>query len=657
MRFSIPRMWVSLAMTLCATLAAHAADPQPYRVDLASTGDGGIDAALRSTSELLSLRDGAPVSPFGLIARARGEVDRLKTVVESFGYYESKVTIKIESAGLNSPGLAETLTALPKGQEARVDISFALGPLYHLRKVTLDGEIPASAQGSFDLKPGAPAVAADVLAAGARVQSVLQDQGYAFAKVDPPVAYEDQTQPVLDVSFKVDAGPQVNLGEIHIEGLQRVHEKLVRRRLTLRSGQRYSPAAIEAARRDLSTLGPFAAISVKVGSAVDATGGVPITFLLRERPRHAVTLNAAYSSDLGGSGGVTWTDRNVFGNAEQLKIAASALNLGGGSASTGIGYDTSVKYLTPDFLHRDQSLQIAVAAIKQSLQAYDQKAITTGITLIRKLSSVWSASVGITASDEQITQEATTLASLTQNTGCSPPTGSSSAGVCPSTIAHYNYTLLALPLTVGYDSTHLASPLDDPVHGMRNSLSVTPTVSFGHPNATFIITQIKLASYLDIHDWGIGDPGRSVLAVRALAGVAQGAGEFSLPPDQRFYGGGSGTIRGYAYQSVGPRFIDGNPVGGTAIAAGTLEFRQRFGTALGAAVFVDGGQVSASLKPLPSDFRIGAGVGVRYYTPIGPIRLDVAVPTHRSELLVKLPSPHVVKDDPFEIYIGLGQAF
>jgi len=135
--------------------------------------------------------------------------------------------------------------------------------------------------------------------------------------------------------------------------------------------------------------------------------------------------------------------------------------------------------------------------------------------------------------------------------------------------------MLLLPLGVSYDSTNLASPLDDPTHGMRDSLSITPTLAIGHPNATFIISQIKLATYFDLHELGVGAPGRSVLAARALAGQASGAGEFSLPPDQRFYGGGSGTIRGFRYQGVGPQFCiknyvpvpnqpcptDGNPIG------------------------------------------------------------------------------------------------
>jgi translocation and assembly module TamA len=491
-------------------------------------------------------------------------------------------------------------------------------------------------------------VAADVLGAGARLLTALQDGGYAFAKVDPPIAYEDQKAPVLDVSFHVTAGEQLKIGEIHLQGLQRVHEKVVRRRLTLHPGQQYSPAAIEAARHDLMSLGPFAAINVEIGSSVDESGGVPITFVFREKLRHAVTITAAYSSDLGGSGGVTWSDRNVFGDAAQLNIAASVINLGG-SDTTGIGYDTSAKFTIPDVGHRDQSLQITVGAIKQSLQAYDQKAVTSSVTLNRKLTSEWTVGAGVATADEQIVQPGERIVQASEQIAVCAVPPSAEPPDCQKT---YNYTLVALPLTVGYDSTHLASPLDDPLHGMRDSLSVAPTRSLGHPNASFVITQVKLAAYFDLQKLGLTDPGRTVLAMRALAGVAQGAGEFSLPPDQRFYGGGSATIRGYQYQSVGPQFyLDGKPtgipIGGTAISAGTLELRQRIGTSFGAAAFVDGGQVSASFKPVPSNLQVGVGVGLRYYTPIGPIRLDVAVPTRH----------YVSGQDQFELYIGLGQAF
>jgi translocation and assembly module TamA len=624
-------------MLLCAlswSLAAHAADPQAYKVDLAPVGNDDIDQTLKATSDLLSLRVSAPVSPFGLIARARSDTDRLKTALESFGYYESHVIIHINGLLLTDPSLGDRLTALPKDSAAQVAISFTLGTLYHLRRIDIEGDAPASidARETLGLKTGQPAVAATVLAGGAHLLSALQEQGYAFARVDPPVAYEAADAPVLDLSFQVVAGRKVNIGDIHIEGLKRLHESLVRRRLLLRTGDSYKPSAIETARRDLLALNVFAQVSVQIGSKVDESGGVPITFKIVERLRHAISLNAAYSSDLGGSAGATWTDRNVFGNAEQLSFAAKVINLGG-SDTTGTGYDTSIKYLIPEFLHRDQSLQFALTAIKQQLQAYDQTAKTASVTLSRKLSGVWSVSAGLSTTDEQITQ----ITSVTTTTN------DQIVGV-PQT---FDYTLVALPLALNYDSTNLPTPLEDPVHGFRGSLSVTPTLAIGHPNATFLITQVKIAAYFDLDNLLPIAPGRSVLAGRALAGVAQGAGELSLPPDQRFYAGGTSTIRGFGYQLVGPMFPKTDiPIGGTAVTAGGLEFRQRFYTNWGAVAFVDAGQVSASLKPLPDDIRVGAGAGMRYYTPIGPIRFDIAVPVSRRP-----------GEDSFEVYVGLGQAF
>jgi translocation and assembly module TamA len=617
--------------------SARAADPQAYQVDLASVGNNDIDQTLKATSDLLSLRSSAPVSPFGLIARARSDTDRLKTTLESFGYYESHVTINIDGILLTDPSLADALTALPKGRSARVAISFALGTLYHLRRIDIDGEVPPpiNARETLGLTSGQPAVASLVLAGDARLLSALQEQGYAFAQVDPPIAYEAADAPVLDLSFHVAAGLKVRIGDIHVEGLQRVHESLVRRRLLLHSGDLYKPSAIEAARRDLLGMNVFGQVSVQVGSKADESGGVSITFKLRERLRHAINVLAAYSSDLGGSGGVTWTDRNVFGNAEQLSFAASVINLGG-SDTTGTGYDTGVKYLIPDFLRRDQSLQFAVSAIKQQLLAYDQKAQTASVTLSRKLSSTWTVSAGLSTTDETIMQ----VINATET-----PKGS---GVfvadAPTT---FNYTLIAMPFKVIYDSTNLPTPLEDPRHGFRGTLSLTPTLAIGHPNATFLISTLTLATYFDLNNLLPIAPGRSVLAARAIAGVAEGAGELSLPPDQRFYAGGTSTIRGYGYQLVGPMFPHtGNPTGGTAITAGGLEFRQRLYTNWGMVAFVDAGQVSASLKLLPDDIRVGAGAGMRYYTPIGPIRFDIAVPVGRRP-----------GDDSFEVYIGLGQAF
>jgi translocation and assembly module TamA len=184
------------------------------------------------------------------------------------------------------------------------------------------------------------------------------------------------------------------------------------------------------------------------------------------------------------------------------------------------------------------------------------------------------------------------------------------------------------------------------VHGMRLGMSITPTRSLSAARGAFVVAQADAAVYLDLATLGWTVPGRSVLAARALVGEARGAASFDLPPDQRFYGGGSGTVRGFRYQSVGPRFPDGNPIGGTAIDAATVEYRQRIARQFGAAIFLDAGHVSGDGHPLQGRPAVGAGIGMRYYTPIGPVRIDIAVP------VTKLPG-----GDAFELYVGLGQAF
>lgn len=641
---------LALAVLVLAGSNAHAADPQSYKVEMVPTSDGTLNSTLKATSDLMNLRTTAPVGPFGLIGRARGDLDRLKTVLESFGYYQSYVDISIDGLPLDDAALGEQLTSKPAGTDARVKISFSTGPIYHLRKVDIDGEIPPPAAGALGLSSGAPAVAADVLAAGERLVTALQDEGYAFAKVDPPIAHEDPPNRVLDVTFHVTTGARVHIGKIHIRGLKHTKEAFVRKRLLLHSGEQYGATRIETARRDLLGLGLFTAVNVKIGTEADESGGVPVTFQMRERLQHTMSVNAAYSSDLGGSTGVNWTKRNISGTADSLTLSATAINLGGGTATNGIGYETSAKYLVPDFGHRDQSLQVAVGAIRQYLVAYDQTAYTAGVTLNRKLSNIWSASAGLAVEQESIVQnECTTKQNCVPDPAQSDVCVLTTGFVSPAcTTQHFHYTLVSLPLTALFNTTGLATPLEDARKGMRISLSVAPTFSVGRPNTRFFVIQGNGSIYFDLQKLPLfsHDPGRSVLALRALAGLATGASEFSLPPDQRFYAGGSGTIRGYRYQSVGPVFPDGNPIGGTAVQAGSAEYRQRIGTNFGTAFFLDAGQVSRNLNIFNSTLRFGTGAGVRYYTPIGPIRLDIAVP------LNKRPG-----DDAFEIYIGLGQAF
>lgn len=609
MRSNVPRRTAGVLVCWLALHGpTHAADPQPYDITLQPTGNSALDGALHDSAALIALQKTAPAGGFALVERARQDIGRFTTALHSYGYYKARIDLTIAGHPLDDPSLAQTIADVPASPPVKIAVSFDLGPQFHLGRIRVEGQVPPALANQTGLTTGEPAMAAQVIAARSRLLDAIRAAGYPLAKVDLPPAVLHPDQNLLDVDLQVTTGPQAAIGPITITGLKDMHESYVRQRLQLHQGERFSPAAIEAAREDLSAIGVFSVVRMEPADHLDANGQLPITIDVTERPLHAVDLGIAYSTDLGVNFTTGWHDRNLFGNAEQLNLTAG-MQLGG-NAVTKPGYNFGAQFIKPDFLARDQSLELDLNAIKQSLQAYDQTALIEKAALNRKLSPHWIGSLGIFGEQESITQEGDTR--------------------------HYN--LVGIPVSLKYDTT---TSLLDPTEGVRATFSVTPTQSMGQPSATFFIMQAAGSTYLDLLQ-----DGRSVIALRGLVGQASGVGVFGLPPDQRFYAGGSGTVRGYRYQSIGPHFADNKPTGGTAIATGTVEFRQRILGNYGVAAFVDAGQVSADGAPFTSSWRVGAGVGARYYTPIGPLRVDIAVPLNKQS-----------GGDSFELYIGIGQAF
>ena len=599
----------ALACSLALPLLAHAADPALYTVTLRTTGDAALDSALNDASNLVALRETSPPNPFSLVLRAQQDTERLQAVLRSLGYYRGTVTVRVAGQPSDAPDLTDVLTQAPAGPPLPVDIAIDPGPAFTIGTVRLTGQVPPEIAARLTLVSGVPATAATVLAGRDQLLTMLRDAGHAVAAVELPPAELRPGDRMLDVTLIVTAGPVVHIGKLAFTGLGQVHEDFIRRHMHLQPGDRFSPIALETARSDLAGLGVFSSVRAEPADRLDAEGRLPITLHMTERARHAVSADLAYSTDLGVTVGGAWHHRNLLGNAEQLNVTGSVQP--GGNAVVKPGFSAGVEFVKPDFMVRDQTLTLGVAAVKRSLLTYDQRAVTERAILTRRLTPRWSIGLGLTGEQEQIAQEGVTR----------------------------NYNLVGVPLQVKYDST---TDLLEPVSGIRAALLVTPTYALGNRTPLFVTAQLSASAYFDL-----AGNGRSVLAMRGLVGEIFGAASaFGLPPDQRFYAGGSATVRGFRYQSIGPQFANGHPIGATAVAAGSVEFRQRIGDNFGAVGFVDVGQASARGAPFTSDWHAGAGVGLRYYTSIGPIRVDVAVPLNRV--------PH---GDSFELYIGIGQAF
>ena len=226
----------------------EAADPQPYTVTLKPTGDSALDAALNGSSTLISLQKSAPVGGFALTERARQDADRFETALHSFGYYKATVTTTIGGHDLDDPTLPSIIDAAPANPPLEVAVSFDLGPRFKLGSVTISTTVPPDIPAHLDLKPGQPAMAAQVLAAQGRLLDALRADGYPLAKVPTPVAILHPDQNLLDVDFQPDAGPKADIGPISFSGLKDMNESFVRKRLLIHQGEQFSPQAIEKAR-------------------------------------------------------------------------------------------------------------------------------------------------------------------------------------------------------------------------------------------------------------------------------------------------------------------------------------------------------------------------------------------------------------------------
>ncbi|AOX21166.1 hypothetical protein A0U90_03240 [Kozakia baliensis] len=671
--------------------SAQAADPQPYSVKIVPTGQADLDSMMQASSMLASLQKTAAVGPYALAGRIRSDYDRISNALESQGYYAGTVTIRVSLPGGSvegrDPALPDRLSAVPAKKSVSITISASKGPLFHLGHISLvsgplSGETdkpkstpdasqasqasqasPSSAppqngakQGGaasgkagdtaspkpkpaapppapivlntehFGLESGQPAIASDVLAAQSRLLSTLQEEGHALANVSTPVAYLRPQTHTLDIEFHVGIGPVVDIGPVSFTGQKRTRLSYLRRRVMVHEGELYQPSKIESARQDLAAVGVFSSVGVNDAPPLvqmaqgqgtpGVTQAMPLNFTFKEAKRRTVSAQIGYSTDLGGRVGASWTHHNLLGGAEQLRLTALITGLGG-SAQQGLGYDVYADFLKPDFLRRNQNLSLRVEGIRQLLYSYHQTALLVRGGIIRRLNRHWSIAGSLSVEQEAIRQFGDTR----------------------------NYFIASIPLSATFDNTDLSNPIDPATHGMRANVNITPSESLENGSSFFTVMSGSVSTYFDLHRIGLSRPGRSVIAVRGLVGSVQGASTYQIPPDQRLYAGGPATVRGFRYQGVGPQYGKYG-IGGTSLDAGSVEYRQRILKSFGAAAFVDAGQVGAGSRPFQGTLRVGYGAGVRYYTPIGPVRLDVALPVNRP--------PH---GDRWELYIGLGETF
>jgi translocation and assembly module TamA len=579
-------------LLLVAMTPGEAAEPG-YQVTITGKGIDSVEPVIREVSELVKRASEPP--PPAMILRQRAERDRatIDDALRALGYYDAQLTIGVD---------AET-------QPARVTIEVEPGPRYSIGSYQVT-EAPrgAAPRIPIDLKalgmaPGSPAVGSAIVEADHRLEGLYGARGYPFAKLLERKVVIDHAAREARISVTIDPGPPARVGPITISGLQRVDAAYVRRRVPFKTGEPLTTVALEKARTTLLGTGLFSSVRVDYQNPPGSPDAVPVTITLVERPHHSVSTGVSYSTNFGPGANATWEDRNLFHDGERLTASGTFAQF---------QKLASLNYRQPDlFADPNQALLLGLEFRDEKTESFDIRRFAATASIERHFLENWRAAYGLDLEESHVLRHGQAR----------------------------DEHLIGFPLSLTRETT---DSLLDPTRGERLILGVAPYLPVG-AQPSFMVLRARQTAYQRLDDSG----GWVAAAWAELGGII-GDQRDRIPFSKRFYAGGGGSVRGYGYQLVGPVDAFKDPFGGASEIQLGSELRIRITDNIGLVPFVEAGNVYASQFP---DFRghvfVGGGVGLRYYTAIGPLRLDLATPFYRRAGI----------DDAVQLYVSLGQAF
>ena len=570
-------------------------------------------AAVASSSLLVSLKAEPLDSVGALFERARKDQERIRRALNALGYFAAQVTVTVEGTSAEDLEAQDAVSAAPPNRAIATEIRITRGRLFSMRKLDLQG-IPADvteglSRKKLKLEEGAPARSADIVAANAHIVEVLREKGYPLAAIAKRTATADHAGAALDVAIQVAPGPKANMGNVTISGTEKVNSPFVAGLAPFEAGDAYRASLLKDFREELERLNVFDAVTIEEAKELDAEGRLPFTVNVHERPRHLIGVAAGWSTFDGAALATYWEHRNLFGEAERLRIeaAASRLLL---NATDDYEYALATLLTFPAWPGPREDVTLKLGASRERPDAYARDAIEFSAGWKRRFDKTMSLEVGIEFADA--TEE--------------------------DAFGERDLTTVNLPLAFLYDTRN--DPLE-PVTGIRASTEVRPIMSLTGSSdiSTRLLGQVSAYASLD-------DEAQTVLAGRLALGVTLDSDLADLPNDLRFFSGGGGSVRGYPYQHLSPRNSLGQIVGGESLLEGSVEVRHWIRDDIGLAVFADAGGAFTSNVPDIGEAGVGLGAGIRYRTAVGPVRLDAAIPLDPRGT-----------DSSFAVYVGLGQAF
>ncbi|OCW58774.1 autotransporter assembly complex protein TamA [Hoeflea olei] len=591
--------------------AIEIADPLSYSATLEVEGAGPDDPLrekLQSASELMRNMDKPVPGSIGLIQRANSDFEQLVAALYENARYAGEVRIFIAGRPLaDLPPDADLSAAAP----VPVRIQVVPGKPFRFGKVDIvDAAGIAYASPLDELAPGEPAKSTVILDAETKLVRSLEDVGHPFAEVSSRDIVADHARGVLDVTLRVDPGPVAPFGTTSVEGAESVDSAFIARMAGIREGKQYDRADLAAAEKRLRALEVFSSVTVRGADSLTPAGAVPVEVTVSERKHRYLGAGATFSSTDGGGLEAYWGHRNLFGRAEKLRIEGSVSSLGDTAEAKDMTWRGAVLFEKPGVLGPASKFTSQLKVEQENPDAFRRFSVEGKVGVSYELTETQTVSAGVDVEYAKLTD---------------------SFNVDLETIT------VAVPLEYVRDTRDNKL---NPSSGTRLSLLVEPAYEI-NSGATFVKLRGEASAYR-----AFDEQKRFIAAGRIAAGSIVGADLASIPANRRFYAGGGGSVRGYGYQDIGPVNALGQPTGGRSLLEASGELRIGITDTIGLVPFVDAGLVSANEDFSDSEFKVGAGVGLRYATPFGPLRIDVALPLNKGPL-----------DPDYGIYAGIGQAF
>lgn len=581
-------------------------DPLRYSATIdAPDADKELTKALENASALKGDEDRPVSGSLGLMTKARGEREQLVAALYANAYYEGVVDISIAGKSLDDlPPDAEFKGAQP----VPVVVTVKAGPKFVLGDIRLEGDAAGLMGADYGLIAGGDASSGAVLKAEGRIVRALKEEGRPLAQVTDREIVADHATSTLDVTLTVAAGPVAGYGETTVEGTEAVDRDFTAYMTGLKPGRQYSPKEVDEARDRLLGMEVFNSVTVKERDKLDGAGNVPIDVQVSERKFRYFGLGGTVSNTDGLGVEGYWGHRNLFGRAEKLRIDGSISGIGSNDISK-LNYNAGIMFEKPGVIGPASKFFANLKTVYEHPDAYDRFSTKGGVGVSYELTSKQTVSAEVALDYSRI----------------------------HDSFGKHTYLIASLPLQYVFDNRDNRL---NPTKGFRALAYVEPSYDLLN-GATFVKLKAEGSAYQ-----ALDSAGKFVAAGRVAIGSIMGAGLQDVPADRRFYAGGGGSVRGYAYQGIGPKAADGQPIGGLSYLETSVEMRYQVTDTIGIVPFVDAGTVSVKQFPDFKDMKVGAGVGLRYITPFGPLRVDVAVPLNRDP-----------GDPRYGIYAGIGQAF